>query len=250
MRLEVVSDGGWGAAVATELADRLRASPRLRLCLPTGSTPQPLYAALVQAVAAGRASFRDAQIFLLDEYLGLSPRHPARCESMLRSELIEHVDLPPGSFHPIDVDDGHPEAAATTFDEQIERAGGLDLALLGLGANGHVGMNEPGSGATDATRVVDLAPSTRESSRAYGAEVPPERGVTVGLGRLLAAGEVWLLVRGAHKAAILARTLSGPVSDDVPATHLLAHRNLTVFADEAAAGDLRRSSAADGDSRE
>ena len=238
MRLEILDEVEWADAIAAALAEQLRANPGLRLCLPTGSTPGPFYSALAGLVARSEASFRDAHVFLLDEYLGLPPGHRARCDVTLRRQLLDRVDLPADRFHAIDVDAADAELAATRYEAEIAAAGDLDLALLGLGANGHVGMNEPGSRATDPARVVKLAPGTREASLGYGADTPPEHGITAGLSTLLAAREVGLLVRGEHKAAILARALTGPVDDEVPATHLRAHDALTVYADRAAAAAL------------
>ncbi len=118
-------------------------------------------------------------------------------------------------------------------------AAGLDLVLLGLGMNGHVGLNEPGSEADSPTRVVEIADSSRSAAtERYGAATAPTRGITLGMDRLLTADEVWLLVRGERKAAILARTLEGPEGPDVPATFLRRHPRFTVFADRSAAAGL------------
>jgi glucosamine-6-phosphate deaminase len=112
----------------------------------------------------------------------------------------------------------------------------LDLTLLGLGGNGHLGLNEPGSLPGSATRVIDVAPSTAAGTHRYGTIEPPERGMTLGLRPILDSREIWLLVTGSHKAAILDRVLNGPVGPDVPATFLRDHPNTTVFADRSAAG--------------
>ena len=136
----------------------------------------------------------------------------------------------------IDVDASDDGAAAVAHDQAARR---LDLALVGLGMNGHVGFNEPGSRPGDPTRVVRLARSSREAATArYGAVQPPTGGITVGLARLLEADEAWLLVTGAHKASILRRALRLPEGPDCPASYLRRHARLTVFADEAAASEL------------
>jgi glucosamine-6-phosphate deaminase len=127
---------------------------------------------------------------------------------------------------------------AAEFDAAVAAAGGLDLAIVGLGINGHVGMNEPGTPPDARTRPVELAPTTIEAARRYGADPPPRRGVTIGLGSLLAAREIWLLARGARKASILAQALEGPETADCPASLLRAHPRLRVIADAPAASAL------------
>ena len=224
---------GWADAVAGELVRRLQDSPELRLCLPTGETPAPLYAALVEQFPPGLWS--RATVVLLDEYLGLGADDPAAGGPRLRRELIDHVS--PGRFVSVDIAGTDPDAAARALDEAA--AEGLDLVLLGLGINGHIGLNEPGSTAESPTRVVDLAARSREVATArYGASVAPERGITLGLARLLEAGELWLLVTGGRKAEILRAALEGPETPDVPASYLRRHPRFRVIADEAAAAAL------------
>ncbi len=215
----------------------LRANPRLRLCLPTGDTPAPVYMSLVDALARGEASLGQATILLLDEYVGLPADDPARCDARLRRELIDRVDPPPMAFHPVRVDESAPEEAAADLDAIA--ADGLDLTLLGLGANGHVGMNEPGSTADSPTRVIPLTEPTREvATERYGARRAPVAGITLGLDRILASRQVWLLVTGERKAEVLARALLGPEDPGCPASFLRRHPRLRVIADEPAATAL------------
>jgi glucosamine-6-phosphate deaminase len=231
--LDVLPASSWGEGVAQRLARRLADRPELRLCLPTGSTPRPIYAALPDALAAAGSDLSRATVVLLDEYLGLPAGHRARCDQQLRSQLIERLPQPPARLITFDVDAGDPAALGLT--EEVRAMGGLDLALLGLGLNGHIGMNEPGTPADAATRIVSLAPSTRDSARRYGAEQAPSEGVTLGLAEILAAREIWLLVTGAHKAGILDAVLNGPMTPDVPASLLRGHPGLRVLADSGAA---------------
>lgn len=197
-----------------------------------------MYGRLAALAAAGGASLEGVDVILLDEYVGLPPGHPARCDARLRRELLDHLPAPPAAVHAIDVDRLDADAAAAAHDAVA--AGGIDLALLGLGANGHVGLNEPGARPDDPTRVVRLAASSRRAAaERYGADPPPTAGVTLGLDRLLAAGEAWLLVTGAAKAAVLARALEEPEGPDCPASYLRRHPRLRVVADDAAAGRLR-----------
>jgi len=153
---------------------------------------------------------------------------------MLRRQLVDRLRVPPARFVTIAADERDPVAAAARHDAE---AAGLDLAILGLGINGHVGFNEPGSGPDDPTRVVELAATSVETAVArYGAGRRPTAGITIGLARLLEADEVWLLATGRRKAAMLSRVLGGPEGRDCPASYLPRHPRLTVFADEAAAG--------------
>jgi glucosamine-6-phosphate deaminase len=234
--IRVLPADGWASAVAAALIAQLHEQPALRLCLPTGVTPAPLYAELAAAAQRGEVSLAGATIVLLDEWVGLAPDDPARCDVALRRALLDHLPEPPRAFHSIRVDDLPPADAAAEHDRLA--AQGMDLALVGLGGNGHVGFNEPGSTADSATRVVELAQETIAGATArYGARSRPAAGVTLGLARLLEATELWLLVTGAHKAGVLRAALDGPEAPGVPASYLRRHPRLVVWADEPAAGE-------------
>jgi glucosamine-6-phosphate deaminase len=233
---EVHPEAAWADHVAALLAERLTAQPDLVVCLPTGSTPLPIYDRLPAALRDRGASADDATVVALDEFLGLPAGHRTRCDEILHQRLVRRLGQPGPRFVAFDVDGLDPEAACAAFDRDVARLGGLDLVVLGLGRNGHVGMNEPGS-ATDApTRVVALAPSTRAAAIGYGADPPPTHGVTLGMAAILAAREVWLLATGTEKASILRRTIGGPATTDIPASLLRGHPALRVIVDEAAAG--------------
>jgi 6-phosphogluconolactonase/glucosamine-6-phosphate isomerase/deaminase len=235
VRLEVVAADAWADRVARELIDRIRARPALRLCLPTGDTPTPVYERLVAATQRGDLSFTGVTIVALDEFVGLEPWDPARCDQRLRRELLDGLAEPPRAVHLVDAADPDPAAAAARHDAIASE--GLDLVLLGLGMNGHVGLNEPGSGPDSPTRVVEIAATSRAAAtERYGAGTAPTHGITLGMDRLLGAREVWLLATGERKQAILARTLRDAETSEVPVTFLRRHPRLTVFADEAAAG--------------
>ena len=238
VRLDVLPAAAWAERVAADLAARLRDVPRMRLCLPTGDTPAPVYARLAAMARAGAAPFAATEIVALDEYLGLPPGHPARCDVRLRRELLDLLPEPPAAFHRIEADDPDPAAAAARIEATAAR--GLDLAILGLGMNGHVGLNEPGSFADAPTRVVRTSETTRRAAvERYGAYPAPTAGITLGVARLLQAHEIWLLVTGERKAPILARALEEPEGPDCPATWLRRHPSLRVVADEPAAAALR-----------
>ena len=236
MTPEILRADRWAADVAAQLAARLADRAGQRICLPSGGTPAPVYARLPAALAELGADARAATVVLLDEDVGLAPDDPARCDRMLRTQLIDRLDPPP-RFVPIPVDDRSPDEAAAALD--AEAALGLDLVVLGLGRNGHVGMNEPGSAADAPTRAAPIEAGTlRTAVEDYGAVGRPTGGITLGLGRILEAREVWLLVSGPAKADILARVLMGPIGPEVPATLLRRHPALRVIVDEAAAAKL------------
>ncbi len=239
MELIVLPFDAWAEGVAGDLVARLESEPDLRLCLPTGDTPAPVYAALAARLEAGEASLERATVVLLDEWVGLDPGDPARCDGRLRRELLDRVSLRPAAFHTIRVDELAPEEAATAHDEVAAR--GLSLTLLGLGSNGHVGFNEPGSTPESPTRVVTLEAASGEAAvERYGASRVPKAGITLGISRLLESDEIWLLVTGARKAEILDQALRGPVGPDVPASFLRSHPRLHVIADTAAAALVTR----------
>jgi glucosamine-6-phosphate deaminase len=228
MRLEVLPADSWAEAVSSALIDRLEPSG-LRLCLATGATPLPVYARLPGDALAL------STVFLLDEFGDLPQGHRGRCETMLRTGLLDRV--PAGAFHFPNVDAPDLEVECRRYRDLIND-GGLDLAVLGLGTNGHLGFNEPGSTADQPTRAVELTEETMEGARKYGADPPPTWGLAVGLAEILAAREVWLLVTGSGKAAVLAQVINDEMTDQVPATLLRLHPNAVIWADEPAAARL------------
>lgn len=238
--LEILPAAAWVDRVADLLVERFRERPDLVVCLPTGSTPLPVYERLPgrlrdRGVALGRAT-----IVLLDEYLGLPPDHSARCDRTLERTVLERLEPPAPAFVAFDVSSADPDAAdpidaCAAFDREIAARGGLDLVVLGLGRNGHVGMNEPGSAADAPTRVVELTSASRQAAIGYGVDPPPTHGVTLGMAGILDAREIWLLATGPEKADILADALDGPISKDIPASLLRSHARLRVIVDERAA---------------
>jgi len=231
------SESAWAETAAGLWRDRLRQRPHLRLCLAAGNTPRPLYAALAASVKRGAASFGQATVFALDEYGGLAADDPGGCAQMLRRHLVEHVDLDPERFHTLDAAAPDLEAVCHAYDAGI--AEGFDLAVLGIGLNGHLGLNEPGTAADAATRRVELHPRSVQSSSAYvhGPRLPTW-GLTVGLRQLLAAREVWLLATGATKAEVVRRLVHAPMDSSMPAMHLRRHASCFLFLDPEAGAQL------------
>jgi glucosamine-6-phosphate deaminase len=230
LQIEVFGQEEWAALVADRFGELVSGSPGMRISLPTGRTPQPFFAELVER----QLEMSPVELFLLDEFGGIARDHPARCERMLRTELIDPLDAPP-HLHLIDIEAADLDAAAADYDIQVGD-GGLDLVVLGLGTNGHVALNEPGSAPDSPTRVVRLAQATQTAAAAYGAgDDVPTWGVTLGMRSILAAREVWLLVTGEAKARILQRVVTGDIGPNVPASLLRTHPNATILSDEPAA---------------
>jgi glucosamine-6-phosphate deaminase len=235
------SESAWIETVCSVWRDRLRTTADLRMCLPSGTTPAPIYAEISRSARAGLVSFARASVFVLDEFGGLAADDPGSSRQMLQRQLIDGVDLPPAAFHCLTPDERDIERHCMDYDAAI--GDGFDLMLLGIGLNGHLGMNEPGSPEDSATRRVELHGTTIESSARYFAHQNlPSWGVTVGLKAVLASKEVWLLANGAAKAGIIQRTVQGDISPSNPASLLRRHPNCSLFMDAGAGAllDTRR----------
>lgn len=217
--------------VAERWMAAVEADPDLEMTLPTGATPRPVY----RELAHRGADLTRCEVFLLDEFGGLPAHSPGRCDQMLQTDLLDLLERPPSVVHYYDMTASDIPAMCARYEAQIPESR-IDLTLLGLGGNGHVGLNEPGSGPETRTRLVQLDPNTSQAARAYGSgEDAPTWGVTLGVGTLLESKTIWLLVTGEHKADILAKVVHGPIGPEVPASFLRDHANTIVFADEAAA---------------
>ena len=232
------SESDWTTAVTDLWQERLRAKPDLRICLPSGHTPLPLFAELGRRVKAGQVSLRAAEIFALDDYGGLPADDPGRCVNMLRQHLLDHVDLPPDRFHGLDTTRSDLDRVCADYAAAIGPAG-FDLTLLGIGLNGHLGLNEPGSAPDSTVRRTTMHPASVASSAKYLTHGGlPTWGVTVGLKELLASREVWLLATGGSKAQILDRVCHGPITPEVPASLLRNHPNCLLLVDAAAGAKI------------
>ena len=221
-------------------ADKIEAviadDPACVLGLATGSTPIGLYADLVADCAAGTVSFADVTTFNLDEYRGLAHDHEQSYHYFMADNLFDHVDVDPASTHVPDGFDPDADAACAAYEQAIEAAGGISLQLLGLGHNGHIGFNEPAESFPVTTHCVALTESTiQANSRLFDSidEVPRE-AYTMGIGTIMKARRILMVVSGADKAEILEKCLFGPVVPEVPASALQLHPDVTVVCDAAA----------------
>jgi glucosamine-6-phosphate deaminase len=221
------------------VARLLRANPAAVLGLPTGNTPGALYAELARLHRAAGLSFSRASGFALDEYVGIAPDHPGAFRRYLEEMFYREVDLPSERAH---FPDGRAEdlpAACARYEAEIATGGGLDLVLLGLGADGHIAFNEPTSSFGSRTRLKTLAEETRAANQAaFGAEPVPRHAITIGIATILEARRCLLLAFGAAKASAVAQMIEGPLTARVPASALQLHPHATILVDEAAATGL------------
>lgn len=242
MRVLILPDAAAAAdRVAGLIAARLRHRPDSTLGLATGGTMEAVYARLIARHRAAECSFAGAETFNLDEYVGLRPDHPCSYWHYMREQLFDHVDIDPARFHLPRGDAPDPEAEAARYEAAIAGAGDIDLQLLGLGGNGHIGFNEPTSSLASLTRIKTLTRSTREANARFfdrPGDVP-KLAITMGIATILRAREVVLLAYGAAKADAAAAMIEGPLSAACPASALQMHRKATVVLDEAAASNLR-----------
>jgi glucosamine-6-phosphate deaminase len=239
-------------ALAIAVASRIASLIRERtarglgtvLGLATGSTPVGVYRELVRLHRAEGLSFARVVTFNLDEYYPMAPEALHSYHRFMAVHLFDHIDidranvhLPPGQFPR-----GEAGRVSQEYESAIERAGGIDFQLLGIGKTGHIGFNEPGSGQSSRTRVVTLDTITRRDAAAdfFGEANVPREAITMGIATILAAREIAILATGEHKAAIVRRAVEGEIDSDVAATFLQRHPHTTFYLDEAAAAGLTR----------
>ena len=216
-------------AVAGHLIAFAREFPAGTYALPSGNTPVRLYELLAEAVKSEQVHFGWANVFALDEYWGLGPDDPRSFAAFFKRHVFGPLGVAAAHAHVLDGQAADAAAEAARYESAIAEAGGLNLTLLGLGANGHIAFNEPAPTLSAHTHLVELA--------APASEVAP-RGITMGVGTLLSAPKVLLMASGASKADAVARMLSGTIDPACPASLLQVHPGADVFLDQAAASKL------------
>ena len=227
---------------ARVVADRIEAKPDLVLGCATGNTMEGIYAELARLHRETDLDFSEVTTFNLDEYVGLQPTDPRSYHHYMQERLVSRVNLRPEHCHLPQGSAPDLEQAALAYEALIKVSGGVDLQLLGLGKTGHIGFNEPLSSLMSRTREKALAPTTREQNAPmFGGdpELVPSRALTMGVGTILEAREILMVVTGAHKAEILAKATEGPITSMVSATALQLHPHCIVMIDEAAAANLQ-----------
>jgi glucosamine-6-phosphate deaminase len=224
------------------VAAAIRKRPDLRLGVATGSTPLGMYRELARMHREENLDFSRVITFNLDEYLGLAADHPHSSHTFMESSFFDRVNVTPENIHiPEGTAQGDLDEYCARYEAGIQRAGGIDLQILGIGRNGHIGFNEPSSSLASRTRIKTLTRQTLEDNRRLfpAGQSLPEAAITMGIGTILEARKILLLASGASKASALARAVEGPVTASVTASALQLHRDVTIFADEQAAAELR-----------
>lgn len=221
-------------------ADKLKTIEHPVFGLATGSTPIGMYERLVELHKKNEVSFKNAKTFNLDEYIGLPADHPQSYHYFMEDILFKHIDILPGNTQ---LPNGVAEdlkQECEDFEKRIKDAGGIDLQILGIGENGHIAFNEPGSKFAGKTDIVDLAQATLEANSRFFDSIKnvPTQAITMGIGTIMEADEIILLASGASKAEAMKHVMNGEVTEDVPATILQKHPNVTIIADEDALTDL------------
>jgi glucosamine-6-phosphate deaminase len=230
--------------LGADTVERLvRARPDAVLGLATGSSPLPVYRELVRRHRSGTApSYDDVRVFLLDEYVGLPPGHPQTYRVTIRRELTDELGIPDDRIASPDPDPAGLPDAGRRYEELIAGAGGVDLQVLGIGTDGHLAFNEPGSSLGSRTRLKTLTQETRrDNARFFGsADEVPRHVLTQGLGTILEARHLLLLATGPAKTSAVAAAVEGPLSAACPASVLQLHPHVSVLLDAPAAAGLLR----------
>lgn len=212
------------------------------LGLPTGSSPEGMYAELVKANKEGRVSFRNVITFNMDEYVGLPEEHPESYHSFMKRNLFDHIDIKPENVHLLNGNAKDLKAECAHYEQMIKDAGGIDLFLGGIGPDGHIAFNEPGSSLTSRTREKTLTTDTIiANSRFFDNDINkvPHYALTVGVGTVMDAREVLILCNGHHKARALQAAVEGPVTQQWTISVLQMHQHGIIVCDEPACDELR-----------
>ena len=234
----------WAAEHVIKRINEFNPTPdhKFVLRLPTGSSPVGMYKCLVEACRQGRVSFKNVLTFNMDEYICLPEEHPESYHSFMANNLFNHIDCPKENIHILNGNAPDLDAECRHYEEMIEEAGGIDLFIGGIGPDGHIAFNEPGSSLTSRTRVKTLTTDTIiANSRFFEGDVNkvPKLALTVGVGTVMAAREVMILVNGHHKARALQAAVEGGVTQMWTISALQMHQHGIIVCDEAATEELK-----------
>lgn len=242
MEVIITNEESIGQIVADDIASLLRRTPDAVLGLATGSSPLRIYDALAERVSRGEMSLARARGFTLDEYVGLPDGHPCRYRTVIDEDFTSRVDIDPAAIHAPDGNAPDLDAACRAYEEAISEAGGVDLQILGIGTDGHIAFNEPGSSLASRTRVKTLTEQTRRDNARFftgDLDAVPMHCLTQGLGTIMQARHIVLVALGSGKAEAVHHMVEGAVSALWPATILQHHPHVTVLVDDAAASRLQ-----------
>jgi glucosamine-6-phosphate deaminase len=228
-------------AAAREVADILNAKPNAVLGMATGSTPLGIYKELVNMHQRGEVDFSHVTTFNLDEYVGLPITHPQSYHYFMHENFFRHVNIPPQNIHIPSGTTNNYRAFCEWYEKRITECGGIDLQILGIGSDGHIGFNEPGSSLSSRTRLKTLAKQTIDDNARFfrNRNEVPIYAITMGVGTIMQTRTIVLLASGANKASAVASAVEGPVTSMITASALQMHPNTLVYLDEGAAGQLK-----------
>lgn len=221
--------------LAKKYSEEIKKNPKINLGLATGSTPVPLYEELIKDHKENKTSYKDVKTFNLDEYIGLPEGHEQSYRTFMNNIFFNHIDInlentniPSGSVKDLAME-------AFRYDKLLEK-NQIDIQLLGIGTNAHIGFNEPGSKFDSNTIVVDLAQETRDANVRFfdNMDEVPTTAITMGIGSILKAKKIILVATGESKAEAIKNTIEGPITTDVPASILQAHENVEIYLDKGA----------------
>ncbi|MCQ2792251.1 MAG: glucosamine-6-phosphate deaminase [Bacilli bacterium] len=239
MELKILSKNEINLAIKDEIASLLRRKPNAILGLATGSSPVGVYEELVKAYQVRDISFNEVTSFNLDEYIGLEKGHPQSYRYFMDNNLFNHVNIIKSKTH-IPSIDKNSEDYFEKYDNRIKDAGGIDFQILGIGSNGHIAFNEPGTDFNSLTHIVDLKESTiKDNSRFFNnINEVPTKAVSMGLKSIMNAKRIVIIITGKNKANALKRLMSKEITTDFPASILNRHNKVTIYADQDAASLL------------
>lgn len=223
------------------LASQIKNKPNSVIGLATGSTPVGMYHELIKMYENKELSFEQVTTFNLDEYVGLDKEHPQSYHAFMFENLFNHVDIKKENVNLPDGQAEDLEQECAAYDKKIKEAGGIDLQVLGIGHNGHIGFNEPKTPFESLTHVVDLDERTIQANSRFFDSIDqvPRKAVSMGIKSIMQAQKILFMATGADKAEIVAKALQGPITPDVPASVLQLHPNVTVVLDKEAASKLK-----------
>ena len=232
MRVKIQSKEKMNAEIAQLFINTVKEKPNAILGLATGSSPLGVYHNIIEAYKAGEVSFKEVKTFNLDEYVGLDGTHEQSYRYFMNHNLFDHIDIDKENTH-VPCGTGDYEELAKEYDQQIEQAGGIDLQILGIGSDGHIAFNEPGTPFSSLTHVAELAESTiQDNSRFFNSiEEVPTKAVTMGLASIMKAKKIVLIATGANKADAIRGLLLGLITEKLPCSILRNHPDVTIYVD-------------------
>ena len=244
MRIRVFASAGVLArTLALDVVKRLAEKPDAVFGLPTGLTPIPLYREIVRLHCGGKVDFSRATTFNLDEFLGLAPDDPRSYRAFMQRHLFDHINISPRHIQFLEGTARDVDRECERYERAVERAGGIDLQILGLGLNGHIGFNEPARALMARTHGTRLKTATRRANARFfdnRLSAVPKEGLSMGMATILHSKRIVLMATGATKARCVQRVIEGPVTPRLPGSFLQLHRCVEIWLDRPAAAALKR----------